>query len=143
MSLCSALLNGAISLLVWVVAYGVFFGVSHATVVFLPLIMGINWFLASLGVYLRDVSQITGIALTVLMFLLPIFFPASALPPKYQTFLYFNPLIIIFEKTRDVFYWGKAPDFSALGIYLMASLAVAAEGFAWFQKTRKGFADVI
>jgi lipopolysaccharide transport system permease protein len=150
-SLGSALFHGGISLLVWAVAYLAFFGVPHASVVFLPLIllplllliMGISWFLASLGVYLRDVSQITSIAMTVLMFLSPIFFPASALPPKYQTFLYFNPLTIIIEQTRDVLYWGKAPDFSALGIYLMASLAVAAAGFAWFQKTRKGFADVI
>lgn len=150
-SLGSALFHGAISLLVWVAAYLVFFGVPHASVMFLPLIllplllliMGISWFLASLGVYLRDMSQITSIAITVLMFLSPIFFPASALPPKYQTLLYLNPLTIIIEQTRDILYWGKAPDFSALGIYLMASLAVAAAGFAWFQRTRKGFADVI
>lgn len=150
-SLGSALFHGGISLLVWLVAYGLFFGVPHASVAFLPLIllplllliMGISWFLASLGVYLRDVSQVTGIATTVLMFLSPIFFPASALPERYQAFLYFNPLTAIIEQTRDVMYWGKVPDFSTLAIYLMASLAVAAAGFVWFQKTRKGFADVI
>lgn len=105
--------------------------------------MGLSWALSSLGVYLRDVSQFIGVITTVLMFLSPIFFPATALPENYRHLLYLNPLTPIIEQTRDVLFWGKSPDFPMLGIYLLASALSAWLGFAWFQKTRKGFSDVI
>jgi len=147
----AALFHGAISLGVWLIAYLIFFGVPHATLVYFPLvllpfglfIMGLSWALASLGVYLRDVGQFIGIVTTVLMFLSPLFFPASALPEEYRFLLYLNPLTPAIEQTRDVLFWGKAPDFPMLGIYLVATSLIAWLGFAWFQKTRKGFADVL
>ncbi|KHK65793.1 ABC transporter permease [Pseudomonas frederiksbergensis] len=147
----SALFHMAISLVVWLIAYIFLFGAPHLTVLLLPLIvlplifliMGLTWALASLGVYLRDVAQFIGILTTVLMFLSPIFYPASALPEKYQHLLMLNPLTPTIEYARDVLFWGRMPDFTILGIYLMGSVVVAWLGFAWFQKTRKGFADVI
>lgn len=149
--LLSALHHALISLGVWLVAYVVLFGVPHATALLLPLmvvpfglfIMGISWALASLGVFLRDVSQIIGLITTVLMFLSPIFYPANALPDDYRHFLYLNPLTPVIEQTRDVLFWGKSPDFPMLGVYWLASTLIAWVGFAWFQKTRKGFADVL
>jgi lipopolysaccharide transport system permease protein len=47
------------------------------------------------------------------------------------------------EYSRDVLYWGRQPDFMMLAVYLFAAALVAWLGFAWFQKTRKGFADVL
>ena len=147
----AALFHGAVSLGVWLIAYLIFFGLPHATMLYLPLIllpfglfiMGLSWALASLGVYLRDVGQFIGLLTTVLMFLSPIFYPASALPEVYRPVLYMNPLTPVIEQTRDVLFWGKAPDFAMLGIYLVATSIIAWLGFAWFQKTRKGFADVL
>lgn len=150
-TLLSALFHGLISLGVWLWAYLVFFGPPHATVLYLPLvilplfffIMGLSWALASLGVFLRDVSQLIGVMVTVLMFLSPIFYPATALPEDYRHLLYLNPLTPVIEQTRDVLFWGKSPDFTMLGIYWVVSVLIAWLGFAWFQKTRKGFADVL
>lgn len=150
-TLLSALFHGLISLSVWLLAYLVFFGLPHATVLYLPLvilplfllIMGLSWALSSLGVYLRDVSQFIGVITTVLMFLSPIFYPATALPEDYRHLLYLNPLTPIIEQTRDVLFWGKVPDFFMLAIYWIATLGIAWLGFLWFQKTRKGFADVL
>jgi lipopolysaccharide transport system permease protein len=150
-SLGSALFHGAISLLVWLIAYTIFFGVPHATVLLLPLVllplilftMGLSWALASLGVFLRDVSQIIGIITTILMFLSPIFYPVSTLPERFRPLLYMNPLTPAIESTRDVLYWGKLPSFEMLGVCLLIGALVAWLGFAWFQKTRKGFADVL
>lgn len=150
-ALVSALFHGLISLGVWLLAYAVFFGVPHATVLYLPLvilpfflfIMGLSWALASLGVFLRDVSQFIGVITTVLLFLSPIFYPATALPEDYRQLLYLNPLTPVIEQTRDVLFWGKSPDFLMLGIYWVATAIIAWLGFAWFQKTRKGFADVL
>jgi lipopolysaccharide transport system permease protein len=150
-AISSALFHGTISLLVWLAAYAVFFGNPHATALYLPLvilpfvllIMGLTWALASLGVYLRDVSQFIGITTTSMMFLSPIFYPASALPENYRFLLYLNPLTPVIEQTRDVLFWGKTPDFEMIGVYMLVAIIIAWLGFAWFQKTRKGFADVL
>lgn len=150
-NLGASLFHGAISLAVWLIVYFAFFGLPHTTALFLPLIalplvlfiMGLSWWLAALGVYLRDISQFLGIVTTTLMFLSPIFYPTTALPETYRGILFLNPLTPIIEQTRDALFWDKSPDFSILLIYSSASAVIAWLGFAWFQKTRKGFADVL
>ena len=150
-SLGSALFHSLVSIGVWLIAYIVFFGVPHATVLLIPLvllplllfIMGVSWGLAALGVYLRDVSQLTGMATTVLMFLSPIFYPVTALPEKYQHLLLLNPLAPTIGQMRDVLYWAKVPNVTIWSIFLFGSTLIAWLGFAWFQKTRPGFADVL
>ncbi len=150
-SMGSALFHAAISLLVWLIAYGVFYGHPHVSVLLLPvvlfpfvlLVMGLSWFLASLGVYLRDISNLIGTLLTVLMFLSPIFYPVSALPEKYRVYLYLNPLTPVVEQVRNILYWGGGVNWAAYVLYALMSLAVALMGFVWFQNTRRGFADVL
>ncbi|MOA22388.1 Polysialic acid transport protein KpsM [compost metagenome] len=147
----ASLFHALISIVVWLVAYIAFFGLPHLCILLLPLVllpfvlmvMGISWFLAALGVYLRDVTQVIGVVTTALMFISPIFYPATALPEEYQKYLFINPLTITIEQTRNVLYWAKSPDYSILAVYSLVSTMVAWCGFAWFQKTRKGFADVL
>jgi lipopolysaccharide transport system permease protein len=147
----STLFHAFISLVVWVLFYAV---VNHSmqwTVVFLPLVLfpliffslGVSWMLASLGVYIRDIGQMTGILTTILLFMSPIFYPASRLPEPYQTIIYINPLTFVIEQARDVLMWGNMPNFTGMVIAYLISLLVAWIGFAWFQKTRQGFADVL
>jgi len=115
-------------------------------IVLLPLVffsMGFAWFLAALGVYFRDVSQITNIFTTVLMYMSAVFFPISALPREFQSWLHLNPLAVIIEQSRDVLIFGEIPDVWQWGRMFMLSMLLASFGFAWFQKTRKGFADVL
>lgn len=110
---------------------------------FVLLLLGIAWSLASLGVYFRDIHQVVGIVATVMMFLSPVFYPASAVGAKYRAVLELNPLTPIIEALRAVIVDGVAPDFVALGAYTVFAAVVAWAGYAWFECTRDGFADVI
>jgi lipopolysaccharide transport system permease protein len=109
----------------------------------LLLILGVTWGLASLGVFLRDVSQFIGMVVTAFLFMSPIFYPITALPEKYRVILRLNPLSPALEQTRDVLFWNKMPDIRIWILYLMLSAIVSWLGFYFFQKTRKGFADVL
>lgn len=150
-SMGAALFHALISLLVWLIAYIACFGAPPMSLAALPLvifplilfIMGLSWWLASLGVFLRDVAQFIGVITMTMMFLSPIFYPATALPEEYRPFLFMNPLTLIIEQARQVLFWGAAPDYKLLSIYTLAAAVVAWGGFAWFQRTRKGFADVL
>jgi lipopolysaccharide transport system permease protein len=114
--------------------------------ILLPLVfatMGCTWFLAALGVYVRDIGQITGMFTTVLLFVSAVFYPISALPRQYQFWLQLNPLAFIIEAGRKSLIFGQLPDIGRWGIMLAAGILIAWAGFAWFQKTRRGFADVL
>lgn len=111
--------------------------------VFLPFVAGTVWLLASLGVFLRDLKQAIVIITTSMMFLAPILYPKELVPEQYRTLLYLNPLTIIVEASQDVLIWGKPPVWSLLAIYALASGLFAWASFVWFQRTRKGFADVL
>lgn len=147
----SALFNGLVSTVVLLLAQLLINQTLPWTSVFFPLVllplvfagMGFAWFLAALGVFVRDIGQVTSIFTTVLLFLSPIFYPVSALPEEYRGLLQFNPLTLIIEESRKVLIFGSLPDWPSLGVALLAGLAIAAAGFWWFQKTRKGFADVL
>ena len=147
----SALFHASISFLILLPFIFLVFGELHPTLVYLPLVLaplavlclGIGWFLASIGTFIRDIGQIVGTMTTALLFLAPIFFPLTALPEWIRPALVFNPLTIPIEQMRQIAIFGHEPDFVALGIYSAVALVVAVFGFTWFQKTRKGFADVL
>jgi lipopolysaccharide transport system permease protein len=150
-ALGSALFHMCISLVVLLLAQLVMKFYLPWTMLLFPIVllplalgtMGFAWMLASLGVYVRDIGQMTGIFTTVLMFLSPVFYPISSLPLEYQTWMRLNPMTFIIEEGRNVLTHGRMPDLLGWGLYLGAGLLVAWAGFWWFQKTRKGFADVL
>lgn len=114
--------------------------------IFIPLILfscGIAWFVASLGVFLRDLAHATGIILQVLYFMTPIFYSMEMVPEAFRPFLLFNPLTPILQSARKVLMYGQWPDWSELGIVTLLSVAVFQLGFFWFMKTKRGFADVL
>lgn len=147
----SALFQFLVNIIVWFVFYLLFIGMPGWTALLLPLvilplvfqILGSLWILASLGVYLRDIGQIISTLTTMLLFLSPIFFPVSMLPKDYQIFLNLNPLAPIIEEARNILIWGKMILWKEWGYRIILSAIYAWLGFVWFQKTRKGFADVL
>jgi lipopolysaccharide transport system permease protein len=78
-----------------------------------------------------------------MLFVSPVFYPIATLPHKMQLLVMLNPLTLIIEESRKVLLFGEMPNWTALGIYSLVSMAIAWVGFCWFQKTRKGFADVL
>ncbi|WP_446910792.1 ABC transporter permease, partial [Klebsiella pneumoniae] len=80
---------------------------------------------------------------TILMFLSPVFYPLSALPVVFQKIVMLNPLAFMIEEARKVVYWGNEPNWTMLAINMLIGLVIFAAGFLFFQKTKKGFADVI
>lgn len=110
---------------------------------FLPFVVGLSWLLASLGVFLRDLKQVVGIITTALMFFAPILYPKEMVPPRYWVLMDLNPLTVIAEASQDVLVWGRQPHWDALAAYALVSCLFAWATFAWFERTRKGFADVV
>lgn len=110
---------------------------------YILLLTGISWFISALGVYFKDIIHLTGILTTALIFASPILYPVSMLPPKLQELIYLNPLTYFIEEGRNVLIWDKHPDLTHYIIAVALTSLVAFLGFFVFDRTKKGFADVI
>lgn len=147
----AALAHASIGFLVWVAGYTAFIGTPLPTmlyfpilgVVFLPVLLGIGWLLAALGVFARDIDQVTGLVAQVLLFLTPIFFSVDAAPPGLRPFLKLNPLTFIVEQARGVLLLGSVPDLMGMAMYFIAALVFAIASLGLFRYLRPLFADLV
>lgn len=115
-------------------------------VVFLPLLListAIGWLLGSLGVYVRDIGQMSNLIVTALLYTAPVFFPFANMSPKVQAAMKFNPLTFLIVQAREVLLWGHAPDWLGLTMYTAGALVACWLAYAFFQRTRAGFIDVL
>lgn len=126
-------------------------GSVHWTMLLLPLVMvphivftlGVAYFVASLGVYVRDTQYVIGVAIQVLFFATPIFYPIAAVPERFRVYLAANPLTVFIEQARAVFLYGQLPNWAFLGLGTVVSLFVLQLGYFFFSRTKRGFADVL
>lgn len=109
----------------------------------LLLTAGISWFLASIGVFIRDVREIVNMVLIAWMYMTPVFYPANIIPDSFKPFMKLNPMYTIVENYRNVLIYGKLPDWESLFILTIFALGVAVLGHKWFIKSKTAFADVI
>lgn len=110
---------------------------------FIPFVAGAVWLLASLGVFLRDLQQAMAIVTTALMFLAPILYPITNIPEQFRGLMYINPLTEIAIASQQTLVTGEVPNWGHLGSYAVLSGLFSWVSFIWFERTRKGFADVI
>jgi lipopolysaccharide transport system permease protein len=150
-ALGSAMVQALISLSLLLVALVFFMGVINWTIILIPLVLlplillslWLGWFFASLGAYLRDVGHLIGIAVQVLMFMTPIFYSITSIPENLRWVFYLNPINNVVEDMRRVVIWGQLPNWQWLVLGTVIGGIVAVLGYAWFEKTRGGFADVL
>jgi lipopolysaccharide transport system permease protein len=105
--------------------------------------LGFCWFLAGLGVFVRDLGQVSGFLLTLWFFLTPICYPEESLPAAALPILSRNPVYVLVRGYRDILLEGRAPDFGPLWKLWLLGAVVFILGYAWFHKLRRSFADVI
>jgi lipopolysaccharide transport system permease protein len=150
-NLVQVLIRAAASLAILVAAILLLTGMGRWTIVLVvlpaaPLVLmalGVSWFLAALGVFLRDISHAVTILVQMLFFLTPIVYPLSAVPESFRRVLALNPLAPLVEMARGAAMWGRVPDWRWLGLSLVVSVLVFQAGYAFFMKSKRAFADVI
>lgn len=144
-----------IGIVLWILASLVMIGHVSFTIILLPVLilpfllftLGVVFFVASLGVFVRDFTQAAGMISTFFLFLSPVFYPISALPKAIQPWMALNPLAFGIESARilqsgplvaELISW-----FLVWFIHLLIALFVALGGIYWFQMSRRRFSDVV
>ncbi len=150
-NLATALINSFFSLLILQIGMVVFLGRCSWTIILLPLLyipltllcLGLSWFLASLGVFIRDIGPLLGLVVQMLFFLTPIFYPMTAVPENVRFVIYLNPLAFIVNHFRRVILLNQMPDWGEFWLVTAATFIVCMLGYIWFMKSKRVFADVV
>ena len=150
-SVLSSLFPLSVNFVILMLFYGLFLGAPSLSLLYFPLTalpvvfltLGGVWFLSSIGVYLRDLGHAVGLLTTALLFLSPIFYPASVVPADYRVYYALNPFVHILDMSRGALFQASHPDGAVLAGCLFGSWLFAWLGYSWFMATKKGFADVV
>jgi lipopolysaccharide transport system permease protein len=126
-------------------------GTFHWHILFAPLVfmqaalwcLGLSWMLAAAGVFVRDLQQAAPFLLQCMLFLSPIFYPASAVPEKFSMVVHLNPLAFLVETFRNLVLWGVCPSWGIFTVWTGFSVLFAYAGFLLFRRLRSAFADVL
>ena len=105
--------------------------------------LGLSWFVSSLNVFIRDISQIITVVLTFWFWFTPIFYTANRFPKKLMFLVHWNPMAPVVIGYRDCLLRMKMPDLSVLAVLAGVSMAIFAAGGLFFRKTKREFVDVL
>lgn len=150
-SILSALFHVAMNLIVFILIAGAYYHDLAATVVWVPVVLlplvllcvAASWFLSALGPYFKDLGQVMPIVSTAMFFLSSAIIPVDTLDEKYKLIFYLNPLTFFIDQTRNVALWNQLPNFNALAIATVCSLALMYLAHSLFRKASTGFSDVL
>jgi len=150
-SLAAALFKFMINVALLMTFYRLTLGHPPITVLLLPVVilpvllltLGVSWLFGSLGVYLRDIGQLVGLLTTLVLFLSPIFYPASMIPDRYRSIYLMNPFARVLEASKQVIFEGHLPNLAWLLGLIALGWVAAWLGHIWFVRTKAGFADVL
>ncbi|MBP5357656.1 MAG: ABC transporter permease [Treponema sp.] len=124
-------------------------GVNFIALLYLPVIMIVEYFLAmgmtllfsAITVYVRDIAHILGIVTMAWQFLTPVMYPSSRVPEQYLTLWNLNPMAHIIESYRDILYYKQIPDLKTLGTAVAMGIFFLIIGELVFSKLQRRFAE--
>lgn len=117
--------------------------VPAVLVPYLAMLYGIALAFAALGVYLRDLTQVASVLVTIALFTGAVLYPRSMVPPMLAGAVAANPISWPVEAMRQAVFHGQWPDSVAMAGYSFTALVMLVLGLGLFRALRPGFADVL
>ncbi|WP_331464195.1 ABC transporter permease [Velocimicrobium porci] len=124
-------------------------GINLVALLYLPLIMFIEFILAlgtvfivsALTVYFRDFEYILGIIQMAWMYLTPVLYSMDLIPEEYRSIFKLNPMTPIIIAYRDILYYKQIPHLETLLQASILGIIVLIIGFYIFGKLKRNFAE--
>lgn len=104
--------------------------------------LGIGVLISALTVSYRDFGPIAAFVVQLWMFVTPIVYPASLVPPRWRLVMLANPLAAQVEGFRSAFL-GKPFDLPSIAVSFLLSLILLLIGAAYFGRVERRFADIL
>jgi ABC-type polysaccharide/polyol phosphate export permease len=140
------------------IGLGIFFvlflilkGVPTIYILLLPLAillqlmftLSLALFLSRGAVYFRDIPQMLGALFMIWFWATPIAYTVDLIPEQFQWIVTLNPAYYMLEIYRDALFYGKIPEMEILVPFLVFSIVLFVMSFLFFQKTKRGFGELL
>lgn len=147
----AAISNYMIGLFLLVIVEVVFgAGVDWSIFITIPIVfpilimsIGLGYIISSTCLFVRDVEQVVLFLTSLLLFATPVFYPVTALPESVRWIVADSPLVFAVNSVRGIIVYSELPSIDVYFIQLMLSVLVFLFGLGWFERLKKGFADVV
>lgn len=109
----------------------------------LALSLGLSWLLSALGVYFRDLAQVTGFIATALFYASAIFYSPQQIPQAVRGYFELNPMLIAVDEARRALLWNLPLEAGHLLYLYGVGFFLMFFGYWVFIRLKRGFADVV
>jgi lipopolysaccharide transport system permease protein len=148
---CSSIFQACISIILMIIVMSAVGLSIKPTILMIPmiwapmifLVLGLTWLFAVIGVYFKDLTQITPSITSTLMFLSPIFYPSSALPEKIKWIAKINPIGITIEETRKALLEGEYHNGKFLILSIIISMFICEAVFRFMKGRQSDMGDLL
>ncbi len=121
------------------------------SLLFLPLLLlvqgiltaGLSLMVATLNTFYRDIEHLTSVVLLLLFYLTPIFYQPQAMGKGYEMIYALNPVAVLIQGYRGIFFYGTAPALNPLLGTVGISLALLGLGYVVYRRRLPDVFDVL
>ncbi len=133
------------------VAFLIYFGKIHLTVVLLPVViliqlvfsLGVCLFFAALSVHFRDVQNILANLMMLWFFSSPVIYPYLDISPNIQRWLNYNPMTHILVGYHQTLFTGSLGHWPWLLAVSVGAVVTFLVGYAFFDRLRDTYAEEV
>ena len=105
--------------------------------------LGCGIIISSVTTKYRDLMMLVAFGVQLWMYASAVVYPVSMIPEKYQSLFLMNPMAVVIESSRNLFFGGSTLSMMHYGISWGITLIVLIAGVVLFSKVEKNFMDTI
>jgi lipopolysaccharide transport system permease protein len=105
--------------------------------------LSVGLWLSALNAKYRDISHLVPFLSQMWMWLTPIVYPSSKVPPGWRLLFGLNPMTGVVEAFRWSLFGQPAPDWAMMGLSFAVVIVLFVSGLYYFRRVERTFADVI
>lgn len=147
----SECINLLIGLIIYLGLFCFLKGTPTIFILLLPLVvilqilftLALGFFLSSGAVFLRDIPQILGAVFMIWFWATPIAYTTAMIPVDFKWIVMVNPMYYLIEIYRDSLFYGKFPDLAIIVPFIIFIGILFTAGILFFQKTKRGFGELL
>ena len=106
-------------------------------------VCGITLITSAFDVYIRDMRYVVESSITVMFWLVPIFYGFDIIPPQYRDVYQYNPVAALVLCLRNILMEATAPHPETLLKLTLVSLFTFGMGWAVFGRMKQRFFDYL
>jgi ABC-type polysaccharide/polyol phosphate export permease len=107
------------------------------------LIIGLGMITATLNVFYSDIQQIVSVLIMLLFYMTPVFYSPKGIGESYRILYNLNPIAVLVESYRDIFFYGKIPDLGSLAVASVISAFLCGLGYLIYSRQLHNVIDAI